>query len=831
MKSAIHKSASKSGIHSTGHNNFILYYIKRLTIHFSLFTFYFILCSLSIFTGEARSQETDTNIYKTPTIEVDEFKDNLKVVPLTLETVKRETIWNKYWMQNVPIFLNGCANINAYSESGASIGHSYITIRGFNQRRLSVMINGVPQNDAEEHEVYWDDLSDITSSLENIQVQRGMSTALYGSSEIGGVINLQTIDYFKNKFLNINAGYGTYNSKRFSLEYSSGLTKNKFGIYGKLSKTSTDGYRNLSWSDLWSYFLSAGKIIGENSVIKLNVYGSPVKNHLAYTGVTNNYIIGKVTGNQSADRKYNPLTYPDESDDFFQPHFELIYNLQADKDLFISNTFSYVRRDGNYINYYFTNRGYNFSNFRLNYFYSQDTTSYKSNCYLRNWLGKIIYETGKGYRVVQSDIAAKLISNGNDFGWYPKIHFKHTGDIGNLILGGEFRLHNSEHSGEILRADALPPGTPENYQYYFYNGKKSTYSVYLNEFTNIEKKISGMVGIQFTHHRYTIDNNIAPYNFSVDYNLMNYRIGLNYNFNEHLRAFMNISVARREPQLSELYDGSDATFTPNFQSIDTVNGVYSNPLIDYEELKDYELGIGYTGNLLKANLNFYLMNYRNEIVSNGRLNVFGKPITSNAGESIHRGIEFEFEYNLLASILSSKYERNPFITLSGNISLSENYYKTYIEQSGIDEPGNIVYGADYSGNKILLSPQCIGNLNLNFNYGSGLNAFITMQYIGKQYLDNTENEKKNPAARLVPGYVHKFIQPYIVFNAGVTLDFISFVRTGYLSKYIKSLEASVKINNILDSFYETTGGINYKGSPVWIPAAERNVFFNLKAGF
>jgi iron complex outermembrane receptor protein len=226
-----------------------------------------------------------------------------------------------------------------------------------------------------------------------------------------------------------------------------------------------------------------------------------------------------------------------------------------------------------------------------------------------------------------------------------------------------------------------------------------------------------------------------------------------------------------------------------------------------------------------------MMNYRNEIVSNGRLNVFGKPITSNAGESVHRGLEFEFEYNLLANIFSSVSVRNPFITLSGNISLSENYYKTYIEQTGMDELGNIVYGADYSGNKILLNPQCIGNLSLNFNYGSGLNAFVTMQYIGKQYLDNSENEKKNPGARLVPGYVDKFIQPYIVFNAGVTLDFISFFKSGFINKYIKSLEASVKINNILDSFYETTGGINYSGSPVWIPAAERNVFINLKAGF
>jgi len=264
-----------------------------MTNLFSLFAIYVLL-----FTGEIRSQETDTTTYKTPTIEVDAFKGIEKLVPISFETIRRESIEKRYWMQDLPMFLNGSTNINAYSESGASIGYSYFTIRGFDQRRISVFVNGTPQNDAEEHQVYWVELSDITSSIENIQIQRGVSTALFGTSGIGGVINLQTIDYLKNKFLNLNAGYGAYNSRRFSLEYSSGLTKSGFGFYGKFSKTNTDGYRNLSWSDHWSYFFSAGKLLGQNSIIKLNIYGSPIKNHLAYYGITKNYLDGKVTGNR-----------------------------------------------------------------------------------------------------------------------------------------------------------------------------------------------------------------------------------------------------------------------------------------------------------------------------------------------------------------------------------------------------------------------------------------------------------------------------------------------------------------------------------------------------
>ena len=484
------------------HSGFFVYLscMLRKSILFLRFTIYVLLPLFILSSGDIRSQENDTTKYKTPIIEVDAMKEIENVVPINFETIKRETIEKRYWMQDLPMFLNGSTNINAYSESGASIGYTYFTIRGFDQRRISVLVNGTLQNDAEEHQVNWVELSDIVSSVENIQIQRSISTALFSTTGIGGVVNLQTVDYFKKNFMNLDAGYGAYNSKRLALEYSSGLTKGGFGFYGKFSKINTDGYRNLSWSDHWSYFLSAGKLINQNSVIKLNFYGSPVKNHLAYYGITKDYLDGSVTGNQSNDRRYNPLENPVETDKVFTPHFELIYNLQATKDVFISNTFNYIRRESQYINSYPVSRGLGFKDFRLPIFYARDTSSYNGNYYLRNYLGHHIFVDGKGYPIVRSDLVVKLISNGNDFGWYPKIYIKHTEDIGNLIIGGEVLMHNSEHSGEIYSAVTLPPGTPDNYRYYFYNGNKNTYSVYLNEFTNIEKKLSGMVGVQLTYH-------------------------------------------------------------------------------------------------------------------------------------------------------------------------------------------------------------------------------------------------------------------------------------------------------------------------------------------
>jgi len=806
--------------------------IRNSVFSISCFAFLLFLIHSSLFIRCAEAQDLDTNKYETKTIEVDALRGIERLTPITFENIKRETVEKKYWMQDLPMFINGSTNINAYSESGASIGYSYFSIRGFDQKRISILINGTPANDAEDHQVYWVDLSDITSSVESIQLQRGIGTALYGSSSIGGVINVQTLDYFKNKFINLNAGYGDYNSKRYSFEYSSGLTEGGFGFYGKFSKTKTDGYRNLSWSDHWSYFLSAGKMLGDNSVIKLNFYGSPIKNHLAYYGVSKDYLDGKITGDQRKDRKYNPLEFPNETDNYNQPHYELIYNLQASKNLFFSNTFNYMRGEGYFVTNYPTSYGYDYSYFRLPSFYVSDTTTFNSNYYRRNPDGTFKYITGKGYEIVRSDMVINLFVNNNDYGWYPKVQWKHSRDKGNLLIGGEVRLHNSEHYGEVAFANALPTGTPDNYRYYYYEGKKKTFSLYANEIYNITKKFSAMAGLQFAYHKYSVDNDAyKPYKFDVDYNFLTPRVGLNYNIDNDFRVFANVSMAKREPRLKDIYDAESPYTKPNFRIVDTINNIYSDPLVKPEEMVDYELGVGYASSLLKANLNFYWMNFTNEIVNNGQLDNVGQPINGNAGKSVHRGIEFEFEYDLLAQIFSGIKYKNPILTLTGNLSLSDNYFKEYREITGADSLGNIIYGNDYSENQILLTPQIIGNLSLNYNSDFGLGAYITMQYIGKQYLDNSENERKNPSAREVAGYVDKIINPYTVFNAGFSLDIVPLVKSKQLSKYFRTFEASLKINNIFDRLYETTGGVDWTGAPNWLPAADRNIFFNLKVGF
>lgn len=773
----------------------------------------------------------DTTSYVTEPIEVDALRGIEGLTPVTLQNIKHEVIKQKFWMQDLPMLLNGNTSINSYSESGSSMNYSYFSIRGFDQRRAAIFLNGTPQNDAEDHQVYWVDLSDIASSIESIQIQRGIGTALYGSSSIAGVIDIQTVDYFKRKFITLYSGYGSYNSKKYSVEFSSGLTESGFGYYGKFSRSITDGYRDQSWSDHWSYFLSAGKIFGNNLVLKFNIYGSPIRDHLAYIGVTKNYLDGKVTGNKENDRKFNPLIFPNETDYYHQPHYELVLNYQPSKTLFVSNVINYMRGEGYFtINfpYYY---GLDYSYFHLTPFYVQDTLTFNTVFYKRNPDGTFFYEPGKGYVINKSDIVSNLWVNNDDYGWYPKLQWKHMSDRGTLVFGGEVRFHKSEHFGEIIYGNPLPTETPNNFRYYFYNGKKQTLSFFVNEVYKLTSSLTGMLGVQYANHRYWIENDkFKPFNFNVSYSFLTPRIGLNYNLNNNLRFFGNISYARREPRLKDIYNAEDPYSTPNFRIIDTLNGIYEDPLVKPEEMMNYELGVGVSKGNFKANLNFYLMDFRNEIVNNGQLDNVGSPISGNAANSVHRGIEVEVEYDLFSLLKTPKTSRNSLI-LSGNLTFSENYFKDYVEVLGRDSLGNVIYGNDYSGNKILLSPQLIANISLNLRTERGIYAYLSLQHIGKQYLDNSENEKKNPSQRLLPNYVDKIINPYTVLNGGLSIDLISLLESQFLSRYFKSAELGIKINNILDIEYEPTGNIDYTGTPNWIPAAKRNYFAEIKLNF
>ncbi len=205
------------------------------------------------------------------------------VTPLAFSKIKRKDIEEKYSVQDIPEFLSTLPSTTFYSENGNGIGYNYLSIRGFDQRRISVSINGIPQNDPEDHNVYWLDFPDLLASTDLIQVQRGAGSGVFGYPAIGGSINIITSSFSNNPMVNLSAALGSYNVRKYSASISSGLINNKYSISAKLSKILSSGYRNLSWVKFNSYYISAVRY-DKKLTTQFNFYGGPIADGLAYTG-------------------------------------------------------------------------------------------------------------------------------------------------------------------------------------------------------------------------------------------------------------------------------------------------------------------------------------------------------------------------------------------------------------------------------------------------------------------------------------------------------------------------------------------------------------------
>ncbi|MGO9482782.1 MAG: TonB-dependent receptor [Candidatus Kryptoniota bacterium] len=708
--------------------------------------------------------------------------------PVTFSDLPGKTVESQFAYQDIPVMLSQLPSITQYSENGKGIGYSHITMRGFDQTRISIMVNGIPQNDPEDHDVYWIDMPDLQASMATIQVQRGAGNEFYGAPAIGGSINLETTNLANNRELNFSLGAGSTGSngmvQRYSTSLSSGLIDNKYSFYAHLATNMTDGYRQNSWVNLDSYFLNATRY-DPDVTTEINIYGGPISDGLSYLGLPKSVALDKNLRTQNWDDWNTDSTMVDysphmtrfiaggdtiyavprrtpEIENFSQPHFELLDEWKISPTLTFNNSLFAIFGSGYY--------NYDGSWADTNYF--RITSQY-------------------GFNPVGNpgDALIHAYEGENQYGWIPRLTIQHYS--GKLVLGAELDQNVSDHWASIDWAENLPPNLPADYHYNEWHARTDVATFFAHELYDLNERTTLMGDLEYEFKQYRFyGEKFVGNQFTVPYHFLNPRIGLNYNISQESSLYFSVSRTSHEPQLTSIYnaDESGGGATPNFALNPDSTMNFGKPLIKPETLNDFELGYHFNNDPLSFGVSAYWMEFYNELISNGLLDQYGQPIDGNAERTRHIGLEFEANANLTENF-----------SLYGNITLSRNRLIRYDSYTDI-EGNTLTTPLVLDGNVIGGFPEGMGNLRATYS-SKGFSVVLLGQYAGSQYTDNFQSTQDE-------------IDPYFVLNG-----WISYTLNNFLS--LSSVEFKLYGNNLLNKFYIASGEGEY-----FFPAATRSFFLN-----
>ena len=690
-----------------------------------------------------KDHEARDTVYNLSPVIVTAMQAIERLTPVTFTDLSRAQIAERYSVQDVPVLLSDLPSTTYYSESGNGIGYNYINLRGFDQRRLSVMVNGVPQNDPEDHNVYWIDFPDLMANTGTVQVQRGAGSAFYGPPAIGGSVNLVSNPFTPKPSLTLEAmaGFQEYGdtkttelaTRKYGVSINSGIVDQRYQFYSRLSTISTDGYRKNSFDNLSSYFIGAARFDGDMTT-RVHFYGGPFTDGLVYNGVPKFYnksaILRRTNYNYfSLNKSEDTVTYatprkPQETESFSQPHYEVLHDWQISRSTILHNTAFFIQSEGYY----------DYDGDWVPYFDSNNNPT-PANLWFRKCAG---YDSTFGVTSFPSMLLRGFVAN-KQWGWLPRVEIDH-GD-GVLTLGAELRFHRSTHYGKIQYASQYPSATYDpDLRLYEYHGERDIVSVYAHEIHHHDEKTTIMADVQFVYDRYGIaEEKFLGNSFSVPYYFINPRLGLNHNFDDRWNAYVSLAFTSREPTMRNLYAAEDAYFgaTPQFKGVN-VNGVvrydFASPLAKPERLFDTEIGAGYHTETARVNLSAYWMEFTDELVKSGSVDIFGQPVTGNAGRTRHVGIEVD-----------GSVEAANHFTMSGNATISKDRLVKY---SVIDDVGARV---TLDGNPIAGFPDVLANLRASYSMDK-LSASVAAKYVGAFYTDNYRNDlHRNDAYTVVNG--------------------------------------------------------------------------------
>ena len=541
------------------------------------FVFVLLAFSLSLSAQESVLDSLEVQNLEEVIVSSVRVKDN---IPIAFNNISKEEISKRNLGQDIPILLNFLPNVVTTSDAGAGIGYTGIRIRGVNSQSTNVTINGIPYNDAESLGTFWVDLPDFSSSVENLQVQRGIGTSVNGSSAFGASINILTDKISQNPYFESANTIGSFNTVKNNFRFSTGLLNETIEFSGRLSKIDSDGYIDRASSDLKSYFLQLSYKKNKTLLKFLNFGGHEIT-YQAWNGIDLQTLENNRTYNPSGlyyDLNGVERFHENEVDNYKQDHFQFHWTQSFSENLS-------------------SNLGLNLTNGRG--YYEQYNENGSEDFITRKWLDNQFYVI---------NYTLNYLKNNNNI-IFGSTYSKYDGDhFGKTIW--------SQNSGDIEFTDLFYDG----------NGLKKDFSNFIKSIYQISNDVSIYADLQLRNIDYQTTgstSNIDQLVVDKKYSFFNPKAGLNYDLNQKNKIYFSLSKAHREPTRS-----------------DFENNINIQP----EELIDYELGWKYNAEKFLFNSNLYYMSYKNQLVLTGALDDVGSPIRENSGKSYRTGIELESVY-------------------------------------------------------------------------------------------------------------------------------------------------------------------------------------------
>jgi len=640
--------------------------------------------------------------------------------PMAYSTVTKEDISKNNIAQDIPYLLGYTPSLVVSSDAGTGVGYTNINIRGTDVKRINVTIDGVPVNDAESHGVWWVDLPDLASSADNIQIQRGVGTSTNGAGAFGATINFQTTNLNREPYAEVNSSYGSFNTSKNTINFGTGLINKKFAIDARLSKIWSDGYIDRAFSDLKSFFIS-GTMYGETSILKLMIFSGVEHTYQAWDGVPKDSL--------ATHRTFNPHSYKNETDNYWQDNYQLHYSKEINGNLSANAALHYTHGQGYYENLVQNSK---FSSFNLpNAIFNSDTIT-STDFITQRWLR-------------------------NDFyGFTYSLNYKKNRIT--TIVGGGWNQYLGNHFGNIIWAKTVTYNN-DSYQWYKGTGNKKDLNTFLKINYSLTSKLNLYADLQFRNINYSIggfDENLKDITQNHKYNFFNPKTGFTYNLDEKQKVFASFGVSQREPDRDDFTD-ADPGKTPV-----------------PEKLFDYEAGYEFHSSKLMLKGNLYYMYYHDQLILTGEINNVGATILTNVPKSYRQGIEIETGVQILENLYW--YE---------NLTISRNIIPVFEDLT--DNWDTSLQDKETLKNKtISFSPSIIAGSVIDYYPFKNFHLSLNTKYVGKQYIDNTQNTER-------------MLKAYLVQN-------ISFLYT-IKSKLFKEMTCQFVVNNLFDKMYETNAWV------------------------